>query len=67
MELGLSTELEISGGPLADCDYMGLGGLWWSNLLNSALLPQSLRPDIRPEHQDPVSHMAQKKKEGKKR
>ena len=37
---------------------MGPGGLWWSNVLNSALPPQRLRPDTRPEHQDPVSHMA---------
>ena len=37
---------------------MGPGGLWWSNVLNSALSPQSLRPDTQPEHQDPVSHMA---------
>ena len=34
---------------------MGLGGLWWSSVLNSALPPQRLRPDTRPEHQDPVS------------
>ena len=37
---------------------MGLGGLLWSNVLNLALLPQRLRPDTRPEHQDPVSHTA---------
>ena len=37
---------------------MGPGGLWQSKVLNSALLPQRLRPDTRPEHQDPVSHMA---------
>ena len=30
------------------------------NVLNSALTPQRLRPDTRPEHQDPVSHMAPK-------
>ena len=35
---------------------MGPGGLWWSNVLKSALLPQRLRPDTWPEHQDPVSH-----------
>ena len=34
------------------------GGLWWTNVLNSALLPQRLRPHTRLEHQDPVSHMA---------
>ena len=37
---------------------MGPGGLWWSSVLNSALPPQRLRPDTRPEHQDPVSHTA---------
>ena len=37
---------------------MGPGVLFWTNVLNSALPPQSLRPDTRPEHQDPVSHMA---------
>ena len=42
---------------------MELGGLWWTNVLNLALPPQSLRPDTRLEHQDPVSHTAQKKRE----
>ena len=46
---------------------MGLGGLWWSNVLNSAVPPESVRPDTRPEHQDPVSHMAEKKREKKKK
>ena len=46
---------------------MGPGGLWWSNVLNSALPHQTLRPDARPEHQDPVTHTAQKKREKKKR
>ena len=31
-----------------------------ANVLNSALPPQRHRPDTRPEHQDPVSHMAGK-------
>ena len=39
------------------------GGLWWTNVLISALLPQRLRPDTWPEHQDPVNHTAQKKRE----
>ena len=43
------------------------GGLWWTNVLNSALPPQRHRPDTQPEHQDPVSHMAQKKREKKGR
>ena len=34
------------------------GGLWWTNVLNSALPPQRHRPDTRLEHHDPVSHMA---------
>ena len=37
-----------------------------SNVLNPALPPQRLRTDTRPEHQDPVSHTAQKKMEKKK-
>ena len=45
---------------------MGLGGLWWTNVLNLALPPQRLRPDTRPEHQDLVSYTAQKKREKKK-
>ena len=32
------------------------GGLWWTNVLNSALAPQRLRPDPWPEHEDPVNH-----------
>ena len=35
----------------------------WTSVLNSALPPQRHRPDTQPEHQDPVSHMAQKKRE----
>ena len=38
-----------------------------SNVLNSALPPQRLRPDTRPEHRDPVSHTAWKKKGKKKK
>ena len=44
-----------------------LGGLWWTNVLKLALPPQRHRPDTRPEHQDPVSHMAQNKREKKRR
>ena len=54
--------LEISGRALA-----GPGGLWWSNVLVSALPPWRLRPDTRPEHQDPASHMAWKKRKKKKK
>ena len=42
---------------------MERGGLWWTSVLNSALPPQRHRPDIWPEHPDPVSHMALKKRE----
>ena len=46
---------------------MGPRGLWWTNVLNSDLPPQKLRPDTWPEHQDPVSHTAQNKREKKER
>ena len=46
---------------------MGLGGLWWSNVLNSVIPPQRLWPDTRLEHQDPVTHTAQKKRKKKKK
>ena len=58
VELGLSIETEISGKALADWYYVGPGGLWWSNVLNSAHPPQRIRPATQPEHQDPVSHTA---------
>ena len=46
---------------------MGPGGLWCSSVLNLPLPPQSLRPDTRLEHQDPVRHMTQKKREKKRK
>ena len=46
---------------------MELAGLWWANVLNSALPPQRHRPDTQTEHQDHVSHMAQKKREKKRK
>ena len=52
VELGLCVETEISGRALTDWYYVGPGGLWWSNVLNSALPPQRLRPDTQLEHQD---------------
>ena len=67
VELGLSVETEMSGRALADLYYVGPGGLWWSSVLSLALPPQSLRPDSRLEHQDPVSHTVQKKREKKQR
>ena len=67
MELGLSVEMEISGSAFTTYYYMEPGGLWWTNVLNSALPPQRLRPDTRLEHQDPVNHMAQKKRGKKER
>ena len=42
------------------------GGLWWTNVLNLALPPQRHRPDTQSKHKDPVSQIAQKKREGKK-
>ena len=41
---------------------MGLGGFWWSSVLDSVLPSQSLRLDTQPEHQDPAIHTAQKKR-----
>ena len=67
VEMGLSIEIEISGRALANCYYMGPGGLCWSSVLSSALPPQKLRADTRPEHQDPVSHTSQKKREEKRK
>ena len=46
---------------------MEMGGLWWTNVLNSALPAQRHRSDTWLEHQDPVSHTVQKKKEKKRR
>ena len=46
---------------------MDLGGLWWTIVLNLALPPQRHRPDSWAEHQDLVSHMAQKKTEKERR
>ena len=65
VELGLSVETEISGRPLTNRYYVGLGGLWWSSVMDSALPPWRLRPDTQLEHQDPVSHTAQKKRKKK--
>ena len=45
---------------------LGLRGLWWTSVLNSALPPKRLRPDTWLEHQDPVSHTVQKKGEKRK-
>ena len=67
VELGLIVEREISGGALTYRYYVGLGGLWWSNVPNSPLPPQSLRPDTRLEHQNSVTHTAQKKREKKRK
>ena len=58
MELGFSIEMEVSGRAFATWYYVELGGLWWTNVLNSALPPQRHSPDTQLEHQDPVSLMA---------
>ena len=67
VELGLSVEMKISGRALADWYYMGLGCFWLSNVLDSALPLRRLRSDTRLEHQDPASHMAQKKRKREKK
>ena len=59
VELGLSFEMEISGRAFAVWYYMELGGIWWINVLNSALPPQRHSPDTRPAHPNPVSHTAE--------
>ena len=46
---------------------MELGGLWWTNVLSFALPPHRLRLDTWPEHPDPVSLMAQTKREKKRK
>ena len=45
---------------------MGPGSFQWSNVLDSALPPQRLRPYTWPEHRDPASHTAQKKRKREK-
>ena len=50
--------MEISGRTFAVWYYMELGGLSWTNVLNSALPTQRLRLDTWLEHQDPVRHTA---------
>ena len=67
MEPGLSVEMEISGRAFAVSYYVEPGGLWWTSVLNSALPPQRHRPDTQPEHEDPVNHIAQKKREIKRK
>ena len=62
VELGLSVETDLWE-TLTELYYVVLGGPWWSNVLNLALPLQRFGPDTNPEHQDPVSHMAQKKRE----
>ena len=46
---------------------MGLGGFWWSNVLDLALPPWRLRPDTQLAHQVPASYVAQKKRKRKKK
>ena len=56
-----------SGRAFAIWYYVELGGVWWTNVLNSALPPQRHRPDTRLEHHNPVSHTVQYKREKKER
>ena len=46
---------------------MELGGLWWTSVLNLALPSQRHSPDAWLEHQEPVLHTAQNKREEKKK
>ena len=48
--------MEISGRAFAVWYYVEPWGLWWTNVLHSALPPQRHRPDSWLEHQDPVSY-----------
>ena len=59
--------MEISGRAFAFWYYMEPGGLWCTNVLNLALPLHRHWPDTWPEHQDPVSHTAQKKREKKRK
>ena len=67
MELGLSIAMEISWRAFTVSYYVELEGLWWTNVLNLALPSQRHRPDTQLDHQDPVSHTAQKKREKKRK
>ena len=58
---------ELSPFDITWSQWWILRGLWWTNVLNSALPPQRHRPDTQPEYQDPVNHMAQKKREKNER
>ena len=57
--------MKISGRSLTHWYYVGLGGLWWSNILDSALLPQMLWSNTWLEHHNPASHLVQKKRREK--
>ena len=46
---------------------MELGGVLWTSVLKLALPPQRPSPDAWLEHQEPVLHTAQKKREEKKK
>ena len=60
--LGLSVETTISGRDLSVSFYMGLVGFLWSIVRDLDPPPQRLRPYTQLEHQDPSSHMDQKKR-----
>ena len=46
---------------------MGLGGVWWSNVPDSAHPCQRLRPNTQMEHQVPASHVVQRKRRKEKK
>ena len=58
--------MEISGRFLPFDITLELGGLLWTTVPNLALLPQRHSPDAWLEHQEPVIHMTQNKREKKK-
>ena len=58
----------ISCFSLVACNiFVELGGVLWTNVLNLALPPQKHRSDAWLEHQGPVIHTAQNKREKKKK
>ena len=67
MELGLGVEMEISGRLLLFDINVELRGLLWTSVLNLALPPQRHSPDAWLEHQEPVLHTAQSKREKRKK
>ena len=64
--MGLGIEMEISGRFLP-FDIMWSWEVSGIPILNLVLPPQMHSPDAWPEHQEPVIHMAQNRKEKKRK